>query len=167
MKNVILVGMMSSGKTTLGKKLARLLGYRFVDLDKVIENSEDMAISSIFSLKGEDYFREVESRLLKEILPNQSVVLASGGGTPCFFDNMGYIKKIGVSVFLDVPAADLAKRIEKHGKDDRPILSGAKSLETELGIKIEQRRPYYEQADLTIQGQTEAVELLKNIRDLL
>ncbi len=167
MKNIILVGMMSSGKSTLGKKLARLLGYRFLDLDKLIETSEGMAISTIFSLKGESYFREIESKLLKEIHPNRSVVLASGGGTPCFFDNMNYIRNLGLSIFLDVPAADLAKRIENHGKDDRPILSGAVSLENELGIKIEQRRPFYAQAELTIEGQTEAGELLKMIKPLL
>jgi shikimate kinase len=167
MKNIILVGMMSSGKSTLGKKLARLLGYRFVDLDKLIENSEGMAISSIFSSKGEDYFRQVESRLLKEILPDHSVVLATGGGTPCFFDNMDYINKIGVSVFLDIPADELALRIEKHGKDDRPILSGAESLVTEIDSKIAQRRPFYALADVTVKGQTDAPELLNRIHDLL
>lgn len=159
--------MMSSGKSTLGKKLARLLGYRFVDLDKLIETSEGMAISTIFSLKGEDYFRELESRLLKEIHPNGNVVLASGGGTPCFFDNMDYIKKLGISIFLDVPAADLAKRIEHHGKDDRPILSGATSLELEIERKIDQRRPFYSLAEVSIRGQTDAIELLNTIRPWL
>jgi len=159
--------MMSSGKSTLGKKLARLLGYRFVDLDKLIETSEGMAISTIFSLKGEEYFREIESKLLKEIHPNRSVVLASGGGTPCFFDNMDYIKKLGISVFLDVPASDIVKRIENHGKDDRPILSGAASLELEIERKIEQRRPFYSLAEVTIQGQTDASELLRTIKTRL
>ena len=159
--------MMSSGKSTLGKRLARLLGYRFVDLDKMIEASEGLPISTIFTLKGEAYFREIESKLLKEILPNSDIVLASGGGTPCFFDNMDYIKKLGISIFLDVPAADLAKRIENHGKDDRPILSGSTSLEMELEKKIEQRRPFYSQAEVSIQGQTEASELLKTIKPWL
>jgi shikimate kinase len=167
MKNIILVGMMSSGKSTLGKKLARLLNYRFVDLDKLIETTEGMAISSIFSLKGEAHFREIESKLLKEIHPNRSVVLASGGGTPCFFDNMDYIKQLGISIFLDVPAADLTKRIENHGKDDRPILSGATFLQLEIEAKLEQRRPYYSQAEIVIHGQTEATELLKTIKPLL
>ncbi len=167
MKNIILVGMMSSGKSTLGKKLARLLGYRFIDLDKLIETHEGMAISSLFALKGEAYFREIESKLLREILPERKVVLASGGGTPCFLENMEYIKQLGVSIFLDVPATDLAKRIENHGKDDRPILSGVTSLETEIHNKIEQRRPFYEQADHIVHGQTEANELLKVIGHLI
>ena len=166
-KNIILVGMMSSGKSTLGKKLARSLGYRFVDLDKLIENDQQKDIPSIFSQKGESYFRDIESRMLKEILPNRGIVLASGGGTPCFFDNMDYIKKLGISIFLDVPAGDLARRIENHGKDDRPILSGAKSLEDELKRKIEERREFYSQADLTISGTTEVTEILDALIPLL
>jgi len=158
---------MSSGKSTLGKKLARSLGYRFVDLDKLIEKDQDTDIHSIFSQKGESYFRDIESRMLKEIVPNRGIVLASGGGTPCFFDNMKYIKKLGISIFLDVPAADLARRIENHGKDDRPILSGAVSLEGELTRKIEERRPFYSQADLTISGSTEADEILKALKTLI
>lgn len=167
MKNIILVGMMSSGKSTLGKKLARMMGYRFLDLDKLIESREGMAISLIFSSKGEPYFRKLESKILKEIQANRGIILASGGGTPCFFDNMQYINNLGISVFLDIPASDLAKRIENHGKDDRPILSGVSSLELELKQKIEQRMPFYSQAQLTVQGQTEAGELLRLIKPLI
>lgn len=167
MKNIILVGMMSSGKSTLGKKLARMMGYRFLDLDKLIESREGMAISLIFSSKGEPYFRKLESEILKEIQANRGIILASGGGTPCFYDNMQYINNLGISVFLDIPASDLAKRIENHGKDDRPILSGVSSLELELKQKIEQRMPFYSQAQLTVQGQTEAGELLRLIKPLI
>ena len=163
MKNIILIGMMSSGKSTLGKKLARALNYRFVDLDKLIEKDQETDIHSIFSQKGESYFRDVESKMLKEIVPNRGIVLASGGGTPCFYDNMEFIKNLGLSIFLDVPAQDLAKRIENHGKDDRPILSGVTSLEDELRKKIEDRRPYYSQADFTINGIVEVDDIIKLI----
>lgn len=167
MKNIILVGMMSSGKTTLGKKLARHLGYRFVDLDKEIEQDQGMDIPSLFSQKGEAYFRDIESRILKQIVPNSGVVVASGGGAPCFFDNMDFIKSAGVSIFLDVPAAELAKRISHHAKDDRPILSGVISLETELARRIEDRRPFYAQADFTITGATDVERLIETISDHL
>ena len=143
------------------------MGYRFLDLDKLIESREGMAISLIFSSKGEPYFRKLESEILKEIQANRGIILASGGGTPCFFDNMQYINNLGISVFLDIPASDLAKRIENHGKDDRPILSGVSSLELELKQKIEQRMPFYSQAQLTVQGQTEAGELLRLIKPLI
>ncbi|MCE7039527.1 shikimate kinase [Dyadobacter sp. CY312] len=167
MRNIILVGMMSSGKTTLGKKLARQLGYRFIDLDKQIEHDQGMDIPSLFSQKGEAYFREVESRILKQIIPNNRLVVASGGGAPCFFDNMDFIKKSGISIFLDVPANELAKRISNHGKDDRPILSGVVALESELSKRIEDRRPYYSRADITITGVTEVGEILEAISSLL
>ena len=167
MRNIILVGMMSSGKTTLGKKLARQLGYRFIDLDKQIEHDQGIDIPSLFSTKGEAYFREVESRILKEIIPNSRLVVASGGGAPCFFDNMDFIKNSGISIFLDVPANELAKRISNHNKDDRPILSGVISLEEELRKRIEDRRPYYSRADVTITGATEVSEILKEISTLI
>lgn len=167
MKNVILVGMMSSGKSTLGKKLARLLNYKFVDLDKLIEKDQQSDIPTLFIQKGEHYFREVESRLLKEQGLQQGIVLASGGGTPCFHDNMSFIKKMGISVFLDVPAANLAKRIRSHGKDDRPILSGAASLEDTLQSKISERLPFYNQADIVIKGEVEASHLLEILHPLL
>ena len=167
MKNVILVGMMSSGKSTLGKKLARLLGYKFVDLDKLIEKDQQSDIPGLFSQKGEPYFREVESRILKEQASQQGIVLASGGGTPCFHDNMAFIKGMGISVFLDVPASSLAKRIRSHGKDDRPILSGATSLEETLQNKIDERLPFYSQADIVIKGEIEANHLLEMLHPLL
>ncbi|MCF0041808.1 shikimate kinase [Dyadobacter fanqingshengii] len=167
MKNVILVGMMSSGKSTLGKKLARLLNYKFVDLDKLIEKDQQSDIPTLFAQKGEHYFREVESRLLKEQGLQQGIVLASGGGTPCFHDNMSFIKEMGISVFLDVPAANLAKRIRSHGKDDRPILSGAASLEETLQSKISERLPFYNQADIVIKGEVEASHLLEILHPLL
>ena len=93
--------------------------------------------------------------------------MASGGGTPCFFDNMEYIKNLGVSVFLDVPAADLAKRIENHGKDDRPVLSGAKSLEAEIKRKIDERLPFYSQADFIIKGEIDVGNILEVLTVLL
>ncbi|WP_031527294.1 shikimate kinase [Dyadobacter crusticola] len=167
MKNIVLVGMMSSGKTTLGKKLARSLGFQFVDLDKLIEKDQQMEISAIFSSKGESYFREVESRILNETAVRKDIVLASGGGTPCFFDNMQVINSMGVSVFLDVPAADLARRIESHGKDDRPILSGTTSLRDTLEQKIKERLPFYQQAHLTLKGEIDVNQLLNALKPLL
>lgn len=159
--------MMSSGKTTLGKKLARILGYRFVDLDKLVEQDQNMDIPSLFSQKGETYFREVESRILKEISIRRNMVLASGGGTPCFFDNMNLINQMGISIFLDVPAADLARRIENHGKDDRPILSGAASLVETLDQKIKERLPFYSQALITLKGDIDTSHLMQELKPLL
>jgi shikimate kinase len=164
MKNIILVGMMSSGKTTLGKKLARVLNYKFVDLDKLIEHDQQMSISSIFSEKGETYFREVESKILRKTAESREIVLASGGGTPCFHGNMDVINAMGISIFLDVPPEDLAKRIQNHGKDDRPILSGSTSLKDTLESKINERMPYYSRAHHTLKGEIDLTHLLEVIK---
>jgi len=167
MKNIFLIGLPSSGKSTLGKKLARILNYRFVDMDKLIEKDQQMTIPEIFTRKGEPYFREVESRILKNTLENRRVVIATGGGAPCFFDNMDFIKRSGVSIFLDVHHRELAKRIQNHGKDDRPLLSGATSLEKELEQKYLQRLPYYSRADYTVSGDSDASQLAGIILPLI
>lgn len=167
MKNIFLVGMPSSGKSTLGKKLARALNYRFVDLDKMIIKAEKKSINQIFGENGEDYFREVESRLLQEIKPNQWFVVATGGGAPCFFDNMDFIKANGLSVFLNIPAAELAHRILRHGKDDRPLLSGIEALEQELENKHRMRLTHYSRADYTITGDTTVRQLVELVKPLI
>jgi shikimate kinase len=166
-KNIFLIGMPSSGKSTLGRKLAKLLNYQFIDTDKLIVEDQQMSIPLLFSSKGEDYFREVESRILKTILPNQRYVIATGGGVPCFFDNMDYVKATGISVFLDLPVCVLAARIENHGKDDRPLLSGLSQLEEELTRKYEQRLPFYSRADLTVPGELSVNKLHQLVTPLL
>lgn len=95
------------------------------------------------------------------------MVLASGGGTPCFFDNMDLINQMGISIFLDVPAADLARRIKNHGKDDRPILSGAASLVETLDQKIKERLPFYSQALITLKGDIDTSHLMQELKPLL
>ena len=92
MKNIYLIGMPSSGKSTLGKELARNLGYSFTDMDKLIETREQKTISEIFSGQGESHFRELEKKILYGFQPDQSMVIATGGGVPCFNDNMEFIK---------------------------------------------------------------------------
>ena len=155
---------MSSGKTTLGKKLARLLNYRFIDLDKLIEKDQGMDIPSIFKNYGEAHFREIERKVLLEVQPQKGMVIASGGGAPCFFDNMKVINEMGVSVYLDVPAAELARRIESHGKDDRPILSGAASILDTLQAKISEREPFYSQAKVRLTGEVDIKHLHEAVK---
>lgn len=159
--------MPSSGKSTLGRKLAKLLNYQFVDMDKLIVDKEGMSISQLFSSKGEPYFREVESRILKSFTPNEQMVIATGGGAPCFFDNMDFILLNGVSIFLNVPPQILARRIENHGKDDRPLLSGKTQLEEELSLKYQNRLPFYSRANLTIPGEINVNHLLETVVSLL
>ena len=164
MKNIFLVGMPSSGKSTLGRRLARALDYRFVDLDKLIVENQNQTIPEIFRGKGEGYFREVERKILQETTPDRRLVVATGGGAPCFFDNMDFIKANGLSIFLDVPPRELAKRILNHNKDDRPLLSGIENLEAELTQRRAERLPFYEKADLTVSQKMSVPELVQMIK---
>ncbi|WP_373512420.1 shikimate kinase [Persicitalea sp.] len=169
MKNVFLVGMPSSGKSTLGRRLARALKYQFVDLDKLIVADQKRSIPEIFKAEGEDYFRKVEKSALQAIQPNQKTVVATGGGAPCFFDNMCFIKANGLSVFINISPSLLAARILNHDKDDRPLLSEfkAKDLEKELSRRLTDRLPFYSQADLSISEKTSIQEIVALLVPLL
>jgi len=164
MKNIFLVGMPSSGKSTLGKELARSLGYSFTDMDKLIETREQKSIADIFSSKGEDYFRDLEKKILRTIQPNESTVIATGGGVPCFHDNMEYIKENGISIFLNVDIDDLAKRIYKAQTNNRPLLNIATESEETIINNIknlyETRLPFYKQADIQVDGEITVNQLL-------
>ena len=161
---IFLVGMPSSGKSTLGKSLARILGFRFLDTDRLIVQKSQQTIPQLFELKGEAYFREVERQVLWELPKNVSLVVAMGGGLPCFFDNMDVIQRTGISVFLDVPVESLAKRIRQHALDDRPLLSNIQDLEAELSRKYEQRLPYYSKATLRITEGTTPTALSRQLQ---
>jgi shikimate kinase len=163
MKNIFLIGMPSSGKSTLGRQLAKRLDYQFVDMDELIVNQELSSISDIFKYKGEDYFRKVESKVLKGIKPNQKLIIATGGGVPCFFDNMDFIKTNGISIFLNVSPEDLLKRIQKSDGNNRPLIDKKKSNEVllnELKERYENRLKFYEQADIQIDGSIDVEQIL-------
>lgn len=167
MKNIFLVGMPSSGKSTLGRRLARALDYAFVDLDKLIVEDQNRTIPEIFAQEGEDYFRKVEERILRTSNPNQSWVIATGGGTPCFFDNMDFIKSSGISIFLDVAPRELATRILNHNKEDRPLLTGVKNLEDELSTRLAIRLPHYSQADIIVSDRSNVKEIVEMVNPFL
>ncbi|MEA5460276.1 shikimate kinase [Arcicella sp. LKC2W] len=163
MKNIFLIGMPSSGKSTLGRQLAKRLNFQFIDMDDLITNQELSSVFDIFKFKGEDYFRQVESKVLKGIAPNQKLVIATGGGVPCFFDNMEYIKANGTSIFLNVPPEDLLKRIHKTDVNNRPLIDKRKAddeLLKELTARFEYRLQFYEKADLQIDGNIDVDQLL-------
>jgi shikimate kinase len=163
MKNIFLIGMPSSGKSTLGRLLAKALNFTFVDMDERIEVKEMASIGDIFRMKGEDYFRKIESEVLKQIKPNQQFVISTGGGVPCFFDNMEFIKANGTSIFLDVPPAILAKRIMNSTTNNRPLIDKNKSendVLQDIENRYQNRLKFYQQADLQVDGEIEVEHLV-------
>lgn len=147
--------MPGSGKTTLGKQLAEHLRVDFVDLDAEIEKEEQKSISDIFSQKGEDYFRLLESKLLHTWAASSvPFVMATGGGAPCFLKGMDVINAYGTSIFLDCSVPELIKRVRKN--TDRPLLlaSDDRELQERLDLMLSKRRACYEQSAIILQNAT-------------
>lgn len=151
--------MPGSGKSTWGKKLANALQYTFVDLDKLIEEFEQLSIEEIFNEKGEEYFREIEHVFLKKTLLMNNVIVSCGGGTPCYYNNMNLINENGISFYLKGTIGLLVDRILKS-KRQRPMFLGLEKVNIEK--KIEElllvRAPYYEQANYKFNLPKETVQ---------
>ena len=147
MKRVFLVGYMGAGKTTVGKELAKLAGLSFIDLDYYIEGRYHKAVSQIFAERGEEAFREIERNMLHEVAEFEDVLISTGGGTPCFFDNMDYMNHTGETVFLDVCPEVLFRRL-KIAKAKRPLLANKtdEELMQVITSALEKRLPYYSKA---------------------
>lgn len=147
MERIFLVGYMGSGKTTLGKAFARVLNLTFVDLDWYIEERFHKTISELFAEKGEAGFRELEKKMLHEVAEFENVVIATGGGTPCFFDNMDFMNAHGKTVFLNVNTGVLFQRLAV-AKQSRPILSNKtdEELLQFISESLEKRLPHYTMA---------------------
>lgn len=159
---IFLVGFMGSGKTTLGKKLASSLHYSFLDMDERIESREGKTIPALFDENGAAYFRKAEHHALQAIC-NEAVnrVVATGGGAPCYYNNMELMNKTGITVYLKMPPQALAGRL-RHATKERPLVAG-KTMEELLEYIIRtlnERRSYYEQSHITIQGINATADLL-------
>lgn len=156
-----MLGMPSSGKSTLGRQLAKKIGYEFVDLDSKIEVTEGKKISEIFNLEGEAHFRKVEAEQLRKIEPESKVVVATGGGTPLFHSNLDFIKQNGICIFLDVKPEELAKRMRASRRNNRPLLDiTADTLDKNLRQIYDDRIEVYKQAHIVIEGDTDADTIL-------
>jgi shikimate kinase len=143
---------MGSGKTYWGTRIAEALKIPFYDLDAVIVNGEGMPVTEIFKEKGEEYFRYKEKQVLEELVAkNKSFVLSAGGGTPCFFNNIKFMKKHGKVIWLNTSTDLLKHRLMKE-RLTRPLLRDISEagLHTYIVRKLGERKIYYEQADVTV-----------------
>jgi shikimate kinase len=144
---IVLVGMMGSGKSSIGRRLATRLGIAFVDADSEIEQAAGMTIAEIFERHGEPYFRAGETRVIARLLDQGPQVLATGGGAFMNPDTRAAIRRKGVSIWLKAELEVLMKRIKRRG--DRPLLKSGDPAAT-LTALIEQRYPIYAESDLTV-----------------
>jgi shikimate kinase len=155
MMRIYLTGYMGSGKTTIGKKLTTNLGFLFIDLDKLIENKYRITIPDIFSRYDENAFRLVEHKTLQDTFTMNNVVISTGGGTPCFYNNMSLINQHGYSVYIQMHVKSLYNRLI-NSKKKRPLLAD-KSAEEIMDLIREQlteREPHYLQSNLVIKGES-------------
>ncbi|MGC8741597.1 MAG: (d)CMP kinase [Candidatus Sumerlaeaceae bacterium] len=145
-KNVVLIGMMGSGKTSIGRDLAKKTGMEFIDLDELIERRANMTIPAIFQTRGEAYFRQLESEVLEEIMSARHSVIATGGGVILSAENRQRLRELGLVVWLDAPAEVLLERI---GDDpNRPLLSRSQPLKKLTQLLHERRDLYAETSDI-------------------
>jgi len=161
---IYIIGFMGSGKSTAGKKLASLLGWSFIDLDKRIEEYTGKTIPEIFSQLGEDYFRKIEAGILKNLISDTNTVISTGGGTPCHGDNMDHMLKTGLTLYLKLTPGQLKSRLsESPGK--RPLLKDLDedSLLDFIKEKLALRERWYNRADIAAEGINLDISLLHSL----
>lgn len=159
---IYLIGYMGSGKSTLGNKLAREMGLTFVDLDKYIEERNCKTVPQLFADLGEPGFREKERKALEEISEFTDVIIATGGGAPCFYDNMELMNRTGITVFLDIHPSVLAERLQKS-KTERPLIHGKSRTELIRFIdeSLKLRIPFYSKARIRMEKTQDMAARLK------
>lgn len=169
------MGFMGAGKTTLGKALAAHLGVSFIDLDQYIESRYMKSVSQIFATRGEQGFREIESRLLREVGEFDNVIVSCGGSTPLIGDNMDYMLSQGQTVYLKCSNETLLSRL-KAARSQRPLIASKTDEELALYIESETKRrePGYLRAQYICPGDrlesrdqiSETIEYIENLLNL-
>jgi shikimate kinase len=155
MKNrIVLVGFSGAGKSTIAKKIAAQLGYTVLDTDKILEEKYHISVYDCFEKYGEEVFRLLEYKTLVEVLKEEDVVIATGGGTPCFFDAMTLINDAANSIYIEMSPKSLAKRLF-HAKVTRPLTKNKTEEELLVFVteQLKQREHCYKQAHFTLKGE--------------
>ena len=168
---IFLVGYMGCGKSSLGRKVAKAGGMRFVDMDSIIEQREGASVNDIFRYEGEEYFRQLERAIIDELAQSdEDLVISTGGGVPTWQDNMQRINQIGKSVYLRRTAQQIASRLSPHGRQKRPKLRGLndEELVAFMTENMAQRVPYYALASHCVDcASLSDEELVENILSIV
>ncbi|PWG78406.1 shikimate kinase [Pararcticibacter amylolyticus] len=156
---IFLIGFMGCGKTTWGKKLASALEIPFLDLDALIREHTGMTVPQYFQEFGEARFRETERDVLQSAAFPEDAVISTGGGAPCYFDNMDWMNSHGIAVYMSLSPGMLASRLE-NAKEVRPVLEGRKgeALVQFIQEKLQEREPFYSKANVIVTGPEFSVE---------
>ncbi len=167
-RKIVLLGYMGSGKTTIGRKLANELKVPFWDLDEVIGQMYGMSVSYMLVKKGEIFFRECEQKALNVVLQNNSYILASGGGTPCYYNNVDTINSQAVSFYLQCSPSVLTQRLLPE-KQNRPLIAEIEDefLHEFISKHLFERIPFYEKAHHTIDANGDCDSIVKEMLDRL
>lgn len=149
MKRIFLIGYMGVGKTTAGRELARVMNLEFIDLDHFIQTRYNKTIAQLFEEGGEEKFRELENKVLKEVAEFEDVVISTGGGAPCFFDNIEVMNAAGTTVYLKATPELLVARLNTC-KEKRPLIKDKSEDEllAFVAANLEKREPFYGRANL-------------------
>lgn len=162
---IFLVGFMASGKSSAGKRLANKLGLSFIDLDDYIEEKYNTTIRLLIYDKGMDAFRKIEKDSLETIIKqNDHIVISTGGGTPCYYDNMNLMNTSGLTVYLEVDIPTLVDRL-MHAKKDRPLIWGKSKEDLTVYAKdlLERRQNDYQKAKLSVHGKNLKIDALTEL----
>ncbi|OWY19300.1 shikimate kinase [Sphingobacteriales bacterium UPWRP_1] len=169
-KRIFLIGFMGTGKSTIGRLLAGLLGCKFIDLDTLVEQIAGLSISQIFEQKGEPWFRNTEAECLRQTIQYAEVIVATGGGTPCHNENMRWMNEHGITIFLQTSPRVLAKRLRK-AMLHRPLIAGFENkqkLLTYVENKLVERHYYYDQCQITVYcNKREVFSVANELKQLL
>ncbi len=160
---IFIIGMPGSGKSTLAKELAQKMSFKLIDTDKYIEAKENMKIHEIFKLKNEEKFRKIEHKALKEIIKEKNIIISTGGGMPCFYNNINIMNKAGKTIYLKASLETLFERL----KDDitRPLIKNKNKEEIKKYIQatINEREKYYLKSNLIFNEKQDVSDLLEYI----
>lgn len=152
-ERVYLIGFMGSGKSTIGRFIANDMGWVNIDMDHLFEKEHNCTISYFFENHGEQAFREEEEKILQKLSTEKNIIISTGGGTPCHNNNMEIMRSTGLTIYIQVDAEELKKRLSS-ARETRPLLVAKKEDELLLYIKtkLAEREPFYNQAHMIVDG---------------
>ena len=159
---IFLIGYMGSGKSKIGNDLSQIMNVPFVDLDNLIEQELGLGICDIFNQKGESFFRQQEQYHLTSLNYTKNMIVAVGGGTPCFFDNMHFMNSVGLTIYLKVSCKELVNRLQFN--NSRPLLLNKKvNLQDLVKEQLIEREKYYQNSQYVIESDAISIEQVSQL----